>query len=285
MNLDQISENPGEIQTVLIDDANSPLLDSYQDLMERTFPPSELDSIEITQGALEDNEGPNRRADFILIVTTEDEKVIGAMNAAYIPAHDENGLELGWGSVVVNYIVSDPAYQGRGIAKSLYAELDKQVREIAKKRGNEEVKYVVGETVPTVEGLVNKTGRARLYFERFGQMVEVKYFQAPLEFDKDGNPLDEEVPLHLMACPTNGEKKIKKGDLLRVVDGIYDYNSRENALATCTPEGYKKACAKIDEVLAELKEQLEGVSEVTMITQKEREAMKEKGVIFDEQAA
>ncbi len=265
-----------ELTSELIEDSNSSDLDAYQALMERTFPPEELDSKEVTVGALKDNMNPERRADFVLIVLKKpDGEVAGAMNASYIPARDQEGKDLGWSFVVVNYIVSEV----KGAAMGLYAALDEKCGAIAASRG-ETVKYTVGETVPEVEGLVNKTGRARLYADKGGVMIEVPYFQAPLEWEEDGTPQTLPVPLHLMAKSSTNEKTISKEDLLRIVDGIFDYNSRGNAEDSCDEAGYAAACASVDETYHALGKKLEGVEKLHLITKMEREASIEEGTLF-----
>lgn len=265
-----------DLTAELIEDPESPDLDSYQALMERTFPPEELDSKEVTAGAIRGNARPQRRVEFVLIVLKRPSgEVAGAMNASYIPARDKEGKALGWSFVVVNYIVSEV----KGAAMGLYAALDQKCGAIAASRG-ETVKYTVGETVPEVEGLVNKTGRARLYAEKNEVMFEVPYFQAPLEWEQDGSPKTLPVPLHLMAKSSTGEKTITKEDVLRIVDGIFDYNSRGNARTVCDAAAYVAACAEVDATYRSLEKKLEGVGELHLITKAERDALKEEGTLF-----
>lgn len=264
---------PNELRMETITDPSSPFLVSYQALMERTFPSEELDSLEVTQSALEESSNPNRRADFILItLLAPNGEVMGAMNASYIPAKSKEKENLGWGFTVVNYVVVDDRFKGHGLADKLYAALDERSHLLAQERG-ETLNYVVGETVPDpkVERKVNQTGRARLYYDNAGTKMEVPYYQACLEWEEDGSPQSEPVPLHLVAKPTTGGKTIKKADILRLVDGIYDYNSRENANAVP---------AHVDAVLTRLEQDLEGVEELEMISQEEREAVKARGVVF-----
>lgn len=227
------------------------------------------------------NKHPDRRADLVLLANVDtEENVVGAINASYIPAKDgEKPLE--WSLVNINYVVSDSKYRGKGAAAKLYPQLSSKCSEIAARAG-ETIRYVVGETVNQVESLVNRTGRARLYFERDGVFEELAYAQAPLEWEENGEPQTEEVPLHLMANPTDGSKKIPTEDVLRIVDGIYDENSRENAKVSCSPEGYASACRVVAEVFSKLKTQLEGVHELVLITKEERERLQAEGKGFVE---
>ncbi len=279
---DVLEAQPVPLQTSQVVDSSDSRLESYQALMEATFPPEELDSLEVTRGALENNDNPSRRADFIVILSTDEKgKVVGAMNASYIPALDTDGKPLGWSFVAVNYIATKPAARGRGVARDLYLQLDQSTRRIAAER-KETVKYVVGETVNTVEGLVNKTGRSRLYFKKGEAWEEVQYEQVPLDWEEDGTPTAENVPLHLMGTPAHGGKTIPTPDLLRVVDGIYDYNSRLGAKSDCTPEGFKKANNHIQAALDKLATQLNGVDSVTLIAGDERDRLKQEGRVFYE---
>ncbi len=275
-------ETPGKTRLEVLSDPNSPYLSSYQALMAKVFPAEELDSIEVTQEALRSNEDPERRADLVIILKLDERnKVVAAINASYLPALGDNNEKLGWSSVCVNYIVADPDSRGKGVAAGLYPALSERCNEIAAK-AKEEIRFVVGETVNAVESLVNRTGRARLYFERDGKMEEVKYEQATLEWENDGAPLTDAVPLHFMATPTEGGKTIKTADLLKVVDSIYDENSRGNAKTTCTEDGYQKACKVVEATFAKLKAQLEGVKELRMISKEERERMQAEGTAFTE---
>lgn len=279
---DSLEPLPTEaIRVECIEDPNSPLLASYQALMEKTFPPEELDSCEITEAALEANKDPDTRNKLIILSNVDSENaVLGTLNASYLSAQDQ-GIPLGWSMVNINYVALDERYRGRGIASALYPALSAKCSQIAENAG-EKIKYVVGETVETVEAFVNRSGRHRLYFEKNGAWEELAYEQAPLEWDLTGNAESEAVPLHLMATPTDGSKLIPVQDLLKIVDSIYEENSRENARLSCSPDGYSHACTAVETVLNKLKEQVQGIEVVRLISKAERERMQSEGTVFIE---
>lgn len=181
------------LEFICIDSPDSSFLDSYQELVKGSFTDEELDSLDITQAALRENhDNPNRRGDLMLIVVkNEQNEAVAAINASYTSAKDKSGVDLGWGFINVNYITA----KVKNLTKKLYQYLDDKAREIAKSKG-EIFKYTVGETKPDVEGLVNKHNRYRLYYLKDGQYIEIAYLQAPLEWEEDGSPKSEPVPLH-----------------------------------------------------------------------------------------
>ena len=126
----------------------------------------------------------------------------------------------------VAYIVTDPNFREKGLGSELYQNIYGFALQEAKSRDHN-LKGFIGEAVSTVEPFLNRMGRKRMYFEdRDGNLREVPYMQAPLEWDKKtGRPISRAVPEHLMLRLTSGKQGLSVDELLSMVWALYEDNN------------------------------------------------------------
>ncbi len=271
-----------------------------QEFMEKVFNPEEIDPEEVTLQELEKQGKPDRRADYMLQMIKDGRgDIVGVMNAAYIPARSERGEGQGFGIGTVAYVMVDKEHQKLGLARELYADFYERTGKAAERRG-EEMRYIVGECVSTVEPILNKVGgRSRVYFENgAGHWEEPKDYFPPLEFDPDtGLPAEGagSGPEHIMVSCVNGNRVIVKEDLLTAMRSIYEYNNVLNTRESIAgiedmwqleqlpgSDGERRPLEIIREIYRTLAGQLDGVGKLSLISRAEREEMKSKGIQFDE---
>ncbi len=271
-----------------IKDPEDQRIEQVQGLLLKTFNPEEVCPIEEQRDAVAENQDPARTGEHLLqVISDEHGKVTGFIEARYQPATGIEGTTLKDGVVMVGYVITDPAMRGKGIGKELYAKLFEDADRVAKARG-EKVRFVAGEAVQSVEPVLNKFGRGRMYTEQpNGTLREFKYFQPPLSWDlRTGEKAADAdtAPEHFMIGETTGERNLRPDEALACVRSFYDYLFFEVYKESDfeTPGAYAKARATVEHQLKEFEHQLAGAASVTLIPGNERRMLKKTGKKFDE---
>lgn len=154
-------------------------------------------------------------------------KMVAVSNAGYLETKlPDAEKETKEAVAFVPYIVTDPKFRERGLGSELYQNIYGFALQEAKSRSHN-LKGVIGEAVSTVEPFLNRMGRKRMYFEdRDGNLREVPYLQAPLEWDKKtGKSMSRAIPEHLMLRLTDGKQGLNVDELLPMVWALYEYNN------------------------------------------------------------
>ncbi|MFA5052160.1 MAG: hypothetical protein WC544_03825 [Patescibacteria group bacterium] len=209
----------------------------FHDFLESSFEADEIDTIESQRNALRENDRKphERNFDFyVKILKNESGEVVGGMQATSSSAAGEDGKKLGWSVGFGHYIVIDPAYRRLGLAPELYADFYSWGESRAQQRG-EPLKYFVGEVVPANERNFEKDhGGGRLFLDKEEGLEEIRYYQAPLDFDRQtGEPMGGPVADHLMLgragiAKTGSPEKIwavPREDVLACARAIYEINN------------------------------------------------------------
>ncbi|MDD5040069.1 MAG: hypothetical protein PHY34_02875 [Patescibacteria group bacterium] len=220
-----------------IKDPESPEAREFHGLLERTFDPDEVDTLEAQQNAMRENstDASERNFDFYLkVLKNESGEVIGGMQATSSPATAEDGKKMGWSVGFGHYIVIDPACRRLGLAPELYADFYSWGESRAQQRG-ESLKYFVGEVVPANERNFEKDhGGGRLFLDKQEALEEIPYYQAPLDFDRTtGEPAGKPVADHLMLGRAGVRKTaspekawaVPREDVLACIRAVYEINN------------------------------------------------------------
>jgi len=153
-------------------------------------------------------------------------KMVSVSNVGYLETElPEQKKGTKEGMAFVAYIVTGRNFRKMGLGSELYQNIYSFALQEAKSRGHG-LKSVIGEA-GTVEPFLNRMGRKKMYFEdRDGNLREVPYLQAPLEWDKKtGKPMSRAVPEHLMLRLTNGKQGLNIDELLPMVWALYKDNN------------------------------------------------------------
>lgn len=292
------AENGEKYYIESVEDGDGPAVGDVQKFLEKSFDPEYIDTEETTRGALRGRNNPERRADYLIqLVRNEQGAPEGILSSSYLPARSEGGKDLGYGLVYINWIVVDEAQRNRGLARELYARTYEQAQKAAEARG-EYVRFVMGDACATVEPVVNKMARARLYFQNSeGQWEELKYYHPALEWNKEtGDPAEDAGTHsgHAMIGLMSGERSVSTADVLAGARAAFEYNCVAEAVAVTRghedmwerkldgtdPES--NSLRQIKGVYEGMKQQLAGVDTLRLISAEERKEMKASGEEFIE---
>jgi len=118
-------------------------------------------------------------------------------------------------------VVTDAQYQKKGLGRELYIDAFSKAHQQASEN-QQKIKAVVGETVPEVEGYLNKFGRKRVYFKNDkGDLCEVPFLQPPVEEDAD---IPEPEETHVMVRMMDGRDKITTKEFMSLLKPAYEDN-------------------------------------------------------------
>lgn len=198
-----------------------PTVLAVQSLIEKTFSENEVDSLETTKEAIRSNS-----ANYFVIKNESDELVTLSCTSFENVVNPDSDtfdlLEPKQGIVSVGFIITEPKFKNKNLAKELYQSFYK--RTISEARQNQSIiKGVVGESVEKVEKLLNKMNRKRMYFnDQDGNVQEIKYICPPLIYDDEKSiPISDTSPEHLMFKAIDNQQEITTKDLLSIVKTIY----------------------------------------------------------------
>jgi hypothetical protein len=117
--------------------------------------------------------------------------------------------------------VTDAQYQKKGLGRELYIDAFSKAYQQASEN-QQKITAVVGETVPEVEGYLNKFGRKRVYFKNdSGDLCEVPFLQPPVEEDAD---IPEPEETHVMVRMMDGRDKITTKEFMSLLKPAYEDN-------------------------------------------------------------
>lgn len=280
----------------VLDEATEKTLQSVDELMRRHLHDSEIDDPEVTMGAIAEGH--------LLVHVAKDStgKVVALTSGSLTPMKDERGkMDKKNVFLGVWYIINEA---DATMVTKLTEELKKNAEDLAHKHK----KNVVGGLTEAMhaEGFFGRHGMKRMYIKvprEQGDTAagvryqEVPYFQAPIEFDKNGEGIKwveekdkyepfgtHDAPEHLMFVPSDpATKELSTNDVMNMVRGMWWYNSRENV-----PDDAKRGCKKrmgeiVDSYEAELAKALlvSTDAKIYLLTAAERKKMeREEGASF-----
>jgi GNAT superfamily N-acetyltransferase len=262
------------------------LLPTVHKMLLETFRPEEVNSLESMREMFGPQPDDRGRA-IMRVISDESGRVLGFIEGYYTALKNTDGKERNESSLSIGFVVIRPEARSKQLARELYIQILDECDRLSTERG-ETLAVVAGESVPTVEPVLNKFGRGRVYFDRpDGSLEEVQYFQPPLDWDtKSGGPRQgaRPSPEHLMLGLTDGSKDVSIEDVLGSVKAIYEYvgqpaDSFENE------DAYRRYEASIDGYFGDFKGKISAANRLKLITRKEREALKAQGVEFREHDA
>lgn len=251
------------------------LLSEQQRIMKRAFGPDTLDSLKVTGKALKASQKSPKADQLILLVCVEDthRKVVAALSASLLALVKGDLL-------VINNIACDEAYQGKGLSKALYTALQQSINTLAAQR-QRELRLIMGETDPTVEGMVVKSAfpRRRLYIRKDpNHYIELPYYQISMDCDEEGHSAHAPKALHLMAaCPEKENEEEMPAEV--VLDGIrtmYQYNIPDTIAKRST--GYERMEAQIEQEMERIREAIGSTDTLHRFTPEQREDLRARGV-------
>lgn len=271
-----------------ITDPNDPRIDEIQELLKQQFKPEEVDPKEIMQSAIEGKSyltgNPIPRY-IVTVVQNERGDIVGLATGAVLRLIDKDWHLVGKDSVVFGaYIETAKNFRLRGVAKHAFGfrllagESEAQLQGL-------KVKGYIGEIVDEAELFLNAQGACRLYMhEADGSYKEVPYWQPPIEWDQEtGEPAEGAgaVLEHLMVHLPSDEDKLDGSILMSMVRAIYQYDHKWDREAFKNEAAYLKHLRYMSGITERLEDEISG-KELVMFTAKEREELKNKGVVFIE---
>ena len=188
-------------------------------------------------------------------------KLISVLETSTLDFKDAANSPSGVG-LAMWYLATDPEYKGKPLTPKLYQMAYQKALDRAREN-NVPFQFVVGETEPEIELLMNRFGVKRLYYERpDGAITEVPY-ESP-----SATAVGEAVPEHLMIRFFDGTEKVPVERLIEIVTRLQR-------------EGEVLNESKSEESLIALgekfREQLEGIRETFPLSQIERVKLIKQG--------
>lgn len=264
-----------------------PRVEKVQAMLENHFGKEELDSIEMMKQAMTGEMETGEKVPPYLIHVAENSKgeIEGVYTGAVCETVDKKGKVSEKSAVSLGfYTVVATEMRKKGIFKNLLKAFEKSSAKDAKDRGLN-IKGLMGEAHDEIEEPMNKQGVRRAYIKADGVFFEVPYEQPPVDWNQEtGKPAEGAgvMPEHLMLKLTSGKDKVSGKELMEMVRGMYNYNNYREEEYFKSGKAYNdhtKSVKKIEQNLADF---IAGKT-IYLLSAKEREAMKKKGVQFSEQ--
>ena len=230
--------------------------------MGQFFEEEENDSVNDYATAIRENLGK------FLAIRNQENKIVAIMNTQLSKLKNlENEGEMA--ELLVWYVAIDESHQNKGIGTELYKmAYEAALNEV--KDDKVELRAIVGETDPAVEGSLNKFGRKRVYFEngKTGHFEEVPYKAPPSETDEDPSPE------HFMVKFLPDHAVSDTNEVLRLIRGIYDQYLRPQYFVDMSKEEGAEYRAKVESVYSDIAMALEKAKsgKVYLWSKEEREA-------------
>ena len=241
------SPEAGEFYIRRIQDPEDPAVEKIYDLLVKEFSEDEADTIETIKAAVKSDIQDYR------VVEDAEGRIVAVSNMEYLKLEDSKDL-----MIFVAYVATDTDYRRLGLGSELYPGSYDLAKEKAKEDGSR-IKGVIGEAVNTVEPFLNRMGRRRIYFEdKDGNVHEVPYMQAPLDWDKKtGKPKTESAPEHLMIRLLDGRQEMQASEIIPMVQAAYEENCIFPEEYFKTEKAYQKCEDTVMNHLRELEEALQ----------------------------
>jgi len=267
-------------------DAQNPELNKVQNILENGFQRSEIDSFEVLQKAVAEE-------DYHVHVAKDVEgKIQGVFNSGIVETRNDEGEALKGVVHFLGHVFTMPGERGQGILKNLSQEAHNAVVKDLGSEDKKEQGLKLKATIAEAHGQVEKTfneqlGLQRPYIQTEGGYSEVPYKQPYIEYDKEtGKPVEgtSTVPEHLMVGLESGKKTLSGTELKRMVNGVYDYNYYQEKSYFKNPQAYDAHNEIVDGIKKELTDFV-GKNTVHLFSATERIAMQAKGIKFIEHQA
>ena len=197
-------------------DAVGDLLDASHDLLMRVFDAAVVDAKEVYIDAVTDHSGTFRDFSPVFLAAVfqegEDEFVAGFISSDVMLV----GTSLTKTQLAIGNIATSPRLKNlgfRGVGSTLWrAALKTAEQEVGKTQ--KRLNYSTSEAEPASLPFWAKLG--------YRCPEGIKYFQPPLEFDDNGDPVYDEVPETLLLHPLeDASDSIDVADLRNIVKSIY----------------------------------------------------------------
>lgn len=200
-----------------LSDASDPVVHKVQDLFQRSFKREERDPFRELKDVVQESE-------YFDVHTMQDAEgnLLCASVSGYFELPTTNEAV-----VFVDYIATDAAWRGRGLAKALYWVLCQSAKKRAEVKG-QKIRAIFGEVKNEVEDFWNLLGWKRAYFKRGDALYEIPYFQPPLSWDFERGVAKEGygfIPQHLMVWVANeAVNPLTAAELLLMIKTVYTQN-------------------------------------------------------------
>jgi ribosomal protein S18 acetylase RimI-like enzyme len=231
-----------DLQVVAVDRPGG-LLDACHDLLLRAFDPAVVDPKRIYVDAVNDQSGAFR--DFAplffaaLFDVDGEQLVAGFISSDAMAIGDSDVVHLAVGNIATTPRLRDVNFRGVG-RKLLEAALN--AGRLAARDKGANLKYSTAEAEAASLPFWAKMG--------FRWPQGVRYFQPPLDFDADGQPVHPEVPETLVVKVLEGlTSAIDGGELREIVRSIYWNWSLRAHSKSLTPAAFSAARAYVMDVL------------------------------------
>lgn len=284
-----ISSAHGDFMINRVVSPDNPLLPAIQNLLEQTFSQDEIDDLDtLRQAASTPLDAPTRK--LIYTATTYDNTLAGILIGAD-PQLTLLGSEKKDTRRVISrgYGVTPPQFRKRGIARELYKSALIDTADAATQDGTT-LLFAASESETSAEKAWNSIFLRRSYGQQkingipSRALVEAPYQQPSLSFDnKTGNPLKNDVPLHLM---TDGFASYpQQEDLTLIVNTIYGRNNLLTRSFFDTDAAYSRHLLYLKDRLDTLNQFYDNHGRVVFLDNLERDRMRRDGItIYDHTA-
>jgi hypothetical protein len=184
------------------------LASEVRDFLVSNFPPDEVEEPAYLEYVLK------RNPQMYQIVRDSEGRIAGLLSSELM-REDESDKNA---SMFVWYVLNDKKQKNKGLGRELYIGAYENAQKEAQSEGLE-LKSVIGETVPEVEGYLNKMGRKRLFYrDQEDNLCEVPYLQPPVA---EGEPAPEAGETQLMLKMIDGRQSVGSRELLQILKPIY----------------------------------------------------------------
>lgn len=280
-----------------VTDPDDPRLKEAHAIMDATFKPSERDPIEVTQTELREHPG---RYVFVVGADEVTGEVVAMASGAPLPLLDRGGVDMGENAFCGCYIAVKPEYRSSvlRIGDQLFAERIRIAKEDTERQGRRFAGYFAEGSER--EPFFNRNNAKRAYIQTSPSTYEeVPYYQPPTAWNAKGSGIEElddggtapferySAPEHLVYAFPPGEsgQTLPVSQLMRMVRGMFWYNSRENHFLTDgSPESLRILNACVDTYEDELERFLSRAQDghVHLLSAEQRAALRKQGVTISE---
>lgn len=270
-------EDGKELTGEFLRDPEDPRVGNIHDLMVAEWGKEESETLAWLKHSIAE------RINDYYVVEDADKAIVAYTNTQYLTLGKEDDLgstkeESGDSMLFIAHIKVDESFQGKGLARELYARTYEEALKQARSGGHR-FAGVIGDANAGVEPVLNRMGRKRLYYEDAGGNIrEFPYLSPPIEMDeKTGDPLQDPVPAHLMLWAPENRMEFSVDEVLRMVQGLYrEYLMRPDDYESA--EAYQNAAGYYRTLLEDLKSVcLEAKDEkIFLLSREEREQKKQE---------
>ncbi|MBI2041659.1 MAG: hypothetical protein HYT20_01390 [Candidatus Nealsonbacteria bacterium] len=275
-----------KFSTERLTNPEDPRVNKVQEMLERQFNKEEVDSIETLKQAMAGIMKTGEKVPPCLVHVAENIKgeIMGVHTGAVCETVDAKGKVSEKSAVSLGfYTVVSPEMREKGVWKNLFKAYEKAAAKYAKERGIK-INGYMAEAHDEIESPLNKQGAKRAYIKAEGVLFELPYEQPPVEWNSETGKPEEgagTVPEHLMLKLASEKNKVSGKQIMEMVRGMYLYNNYREEEYFNSKEAHKEHTKFVKRIEQNLADFVAGKT-VYLLSAKEREAMKKKGVQFSE---